>query len=153
MTSPRFLLDSNLMIALALTDHQHHRSADLWVSALGTGFATCPITEGALVRVISRSPGSTALHAVELLRRIVCSDRHEFWPDDRSYLDVPTVGLIGHRQVTDAYLAQLARYHGGRLATFDEGLAGCTPTSQNWCRHREPCDHRRAGQLPITHKC
>lgn len=121
--SPRFLLDSNVMIALALTDHRHHRSADLWVSALGTGFATCPITEGALVRVISRAPASTAEHAVELLRRIVSSDRHEFWPDDVSYLDVPTAGLIGHRQVTDAYLAQLARHRGGRLATLDKGLA------------------------------
>jgi uncharacterized protein len=26
-------------------------------------------------------------------------------------------------QVTDAYLAQLARTHNGRLATFDQGLA------------------------------
>jgi predicted nucleic acid-binding protein len=32
-------------------------------------------------------------------------------------------GVIGHRQATDAYLAQLAREHGGRLATFDQGLA------------------------------
>jgi len=32
-------------------------------------------------------------------------------------------GVIGHRRVTDAYLAQLARHNGGKLATFDEGLA------------------------------
>jgi predicted nucleic acid-binding protein len=32
-------------------------------------------------------------------------------------------GVIGHRQVTDAYLAQLARQHNARLATFDAGLA------------------------------
>lgn len=30
--------------------------------------------------------------------------------------------LIGHRQVTDAYLAQLARSRAGRVATFDGGL-------------------------------
>jgi predicted nucleic acid-binding protein len=30
---------------------------------------------------------------------------------------------MGHRQVTDAYLAELARLHSGRLATFDQGLA------------------------------
>ena len=40
-----------------------------------------------------------------------------------SYIDVPTQGIIGHRQVTDAYLAQLARAHGSRLATFDQALA------------------------------
>jgi hypothetical protein len=32
-------------------------------------------------------------------------------------------GVIGHRQVTDAYLAQLARVNAGRLATFDAGIA------------------------------
>jgi predicted nucleic acid-binding protein len=31
--------------------------------------------------------------------------------------------VIGHRQVTDAYLAHLARSRTGRLATFDRGLA------------------------------
>lgn len=31
--------------------------------------------------------------------------------------------MIGHRQVTDAYLAQLARENSGRLATFDKALA------------------------------
>jgi predicted nucleic acid-binding protein len=32
-------------------------------------------------------------------------------------------GVVGHRQTTDAYLAQLARSQQGRLATFDAGLA------------------------------
>ena len=29
---------------------------------------------------------------------------------------------MGHRQVTDAYLAALARHHGGKLVSFDKGL-------------------------------
>ncbi len=33
------------------------------------------------------------------------------------------LGVIGHRQVTDAYLVALARHHGGRVATLDKGLA------------------------------
>jgi uncharacterized protein len=33
------------------------------------------------------------------------------------------IGVIGHRQVTDAYLVALARHHGGRVATLDRGLA------------------------------
>jgi predicted nucleic acid-binding protein len=32
-------------------------------------------------------------------------------------------GIVGHRQVTDAYLAQLARSRGARLATFDKAVA------------------------------
>jgi predicted nucleic acid-binding protein len=60
---------------------------------------------------------------MEILLRITELPRHVFWPDAISYLDVRTTGVIGHRQVTDGYLAQLARSHGGRLATFDTGLA------------------------------
>jgi predicted nucleic acid-binding protein len=53
----------------------------------------------------------------------MASTRHEFWPDDVPYTDVPVDGIVGHRQVTDAYLAQLARAHGARLATFDQAIA------------------------------
>jgi predicted nucleic acid-binding protein len=49
--------------------------------------------------------------------------RHEFWPDDIPYTAVPAQGIIGHRQLTDAYLAQLARARGTRLATFDQAMA------------------------------
>jgi predicted nucleic acid-binding protein len=36
-------------------------------------------------------------------------------------------GVIGHRQVTDAYLGALTRCHGGQLATFDRGLSALHP--------------------------
>jgi hypothetical protein len=36
---------------------------------------------------------------------------------------MPTTGIAGRRQVTDAYLALLARKHGGLLATMDRALA------------------------------
>jgi hypothetical protein len=40
---------------------------------------------------------------------------------------LPADGIIGHRQVTDAYLPQLAPAPGARLATFDQGLAKAHP--------------------------
>ena len=49
--------------------------------------------------------------------------RHEFWTDDQPYRSVSMAGVIGHRQVTDAYLVSLTRARDGRLATFDQGLA------------------------------
>jgi len=33
------------------------------------------------------------------------SERHVFWPDSVSYSDVLMNGVLGHRQVTDSYLA------------------------------------------------
>ncbi len=58
-----------------------------------------------------------------ILARIASLPNHVFWPDDLDYGDVRMDGVIGHRQVTNAYLAQLARANEGRLATFDAGLA------------------------------
>jgi predicted nucleic acid-binding protein len=46
-----------------------------------------------------------------------------FWPDDLGFQQVSMVGVVGHRQVTDAYLAQLARQHQSTLVTLDAGLA------------------------------
>jgi toxin-antitoxin system PIN domain toxin len=116
------LLDSNVLIALQTAGHVHHARARLWLASLSEPFATCPITEGSLVRLMVRNgEGGDAAHAqLQSLRE---NPRHEFWPDDVFYRDVPLRGVIGHRQVTDAYLVELARKHNGKLATFDKGLA------------------------------
>jgi toxin-antitoxin system PIN domain toxin len=116
------LLDANVLIALVVDDHVHHTAAEAWLANTDQRIATCPITEGSLVRMLVRAgQPATTVHA--MLAMIADNDRHEFWPDEISYRHVPLAGVIGHRQVTDAYLAQLARTHSGRLATFDEGLA------------------------------
>lgn len=59
-----------------------------------------------------------------LLDALAEHPRSEFWADSISYRDVRLGGVIGHRQVTDAYLVQLARAHPTKLVTFDRGLAG-----------------------------
>lgn len=116
------LFDANVLIALLVADHVHHRAAEDWFVASSDMFATCPVTEGGLVRVLVRG-GQSADAARQVLDRVSADERHEFWPDDLSYRQVRMQGVIGHRQVTDAYLAQLARAHDARLATFDQGLA------------------------------
>ena len=117
-----FLLDSNVLIALLVEDHVHHAAAENWFVALNESFATCPITQGSLMRLLIRE-GQSAATAREILNRSTSDPRHEFWADDVSYADVPTDGIIGHRQVTDAYLAQLSRSRRSQLATFDQALA------------------------------
>jgi predicted nucleic acid-binding protein len=66
----------------------------------------------------------SALHP---LRGLLAHPHHQFWADTLDYLQVNFKGVLGHRQVTDAYLVSLARQHGGRLATFDQGLAALHP--------------------------
>ena len=53
-------------------------------------------------------------------------DVHEFWPDEVSLLDTDVVDstrVHGPRQLTDLYLLALAVRRGGRLVTFDTGIA------------------------------
>jgi uncharacterized protein len=102
------LLDANVLIALLVEDHVHHGAAEDWFVGISGSFATCPITQGSLMRLLIRE-GQEASAAQEILTGTVADPRHEFWPDDVPYSAVPTQGIIGHRQVTDAYLARLAR--------------------------------------------
>ena len=75
-----------------------------------------------MVRVLLHH-GRTAADAVALLARVRSRTGHEFWIDDLGYGEIRLSGVIGPRQVTDAYLAEQARRHAARLATFDRGLA------------------------------
>jgi uncharacterized protein len=116
------LLDANVLIALLVDDHVHHEAAENWFTGMAGNFATCPVTQGSLMRLLIRE-GQSAAVAHAILDGTTADPRHEFWADDIPYTDVPTQGIISHRQVTDAYLAQLARARGSRLATFDQALA------------------------------
>lgn len=123
--SAAFLLDANVLIALTVTDHEHHRRTVDFVRTVPT-FALCPISEGALARFIVRIGGGQAtVH--ELLSSMRSSSRCEFWADSLSYADVDLSNVHGHRQVTDAYLAGLAESRGARVATFDQALASTLP--------------------------
>ncbi len=116
------LLDANVLIALVVAEHVHHDAAAEWLSESGAGFATCPITQGSLVRFLVRT-GQSAAAARDVVGAVASASSHEFWPDTVSFADVEVDGVVGHRQVTDAYLAQLARIRKGQLATLDSGLA------------------------------
>ena len=51
-----YLLDINILIALADPDHEHHGKAEsFFLANHRLGWATCPITENGFVRIISSS--------------------------------------------------------------------------------------------------
>jgi len=116
------LLDANVLIALVVVEHVHHDAAAEWLASSDEPFATCPITQGSLVRFLLRA-GQPAAAARDVVSALNGASRHEFWPDSVSFVDVEVGGVVGHRQVTDAYLAQLTRSRNGQLATLDSGLA------------------------------
>ncbi len=121
---PVRLLDGNVLVALSDAAHVHHEVAIRWFMALDAPFATCPITQGTLLRMLLQFKAvRDVASAVAFLERFTAHPKHRFWPDSLPYASISWTGIFGQRQVTDAYLAALARHHAGRLATFDQGLA------------------------------
>ncbi len=124
-----FLLDVNVLVALAWPNHVHHVAARSWFTGhAGSGWATCPVSESGFVRV-SANPAVphvvTPIEAMMLLERMRALAGHRFWNDDISVVASPHVDrdrVVSHRQVTDAHLVALARANGGCVATFDRGL-------------------------------
>lgn len=123
--TPTHLLDANALIALTLTDHEHHERAASWAAGVDH-MALCPVVEGSLIRFLV-SLGQSQLTAKALLDGLYASPRCEFWPDALSYRHAELGHVVGHRQVTDAYLAALAASNNALLATFDQALAQAVP--------------------------
>jgi toxin-antitoxin system PIN domain toxin len=126
----RALLDVNVLLALLDSDHVDHRRSQEWLDdEIGSGWASCAITQNGFVRIISqpRYPNSiTPAEAVDLLSPACAEKHHEFWPADISLLDGRTIEhtrLYTPRQVTAAYLLALAVARGGRLVTMDRGIS------------------------------
>jgi uncharacterized protein len=130
-----YLLDVNVLIALAWPQHVHHAQAHDWFDKTGhAAWATCPITQLAFVRISSNprivAEAVSPREAVELLRRVTELPGHQFWRDEVAPVGEAvfnSIALVGHRQVTDAYLLALAQHHDGTLATLDVGVAELIP--------------------------
>jgi toxin-antitoxin system PIN domain toxin len=127
----RALLDVNVIIALLDPDHAfHERAHDWWATNARRGWASCPLTENGVVRIMSNPSYSqkarfTSANLIGRLRQFSTQSNHEFWPDEISLRD-ETIFVTEHihssRQITDLYLLALATKHRGRLVTFDQGI-------------------------------
>jgi uncharacterized protein len=124
------LLDVNVLIALVDPNHVHHDIAHAWFAEGRADWATCPITQNGLVRIVSspKYPNGVASPAValDLLAGLTAVGAHVFWPDDVSLADSGAFHadrLLASHQVTDVYLLGLAARRGGKLVTFDRRLS------------------------------
>ena len=125
------LLDVNVLIALIDPQHVHHEPSHRWFQAHGGhGWATCPLTQNALLRILGNprypnSPGGPAV-VMQLLQELLAHPTHVFWPDALSWQATGVFeaeALLHHGQITDAYLLALAVHHRGVLVSFDRRLS------------------------------
>ena len=104
------LLDVNALIALVDSDHVGHEAIQKWfMQHQRSGWATCPLTENGMVRVLSQpaypSGQRSPAEVVQVLSalKMAFAGSHEFWPDEISITDssIFEAALIaGARQVT-----------------------------------------------------
>lgn len=127
----RYLLDVNVLIALVDPAHVDHETVHDWFGRTGfRAFATCPITENGLLRIVGHpkypnSPGPPSAVAAALAA-IRALPGHAFWADSISFASSPHINstqLSSHTRVTDSYLLALACANQGQLATLDHKLA------------------------------
>lgn len=138
------LLDVNALLALTLTTHVHHRAAHSFLSTVQR-WATSPTVEAGLCRLLLNPQvcGAewTFEHIRPVLRGIQRDPRWEYLSETVTLADamVDTSVLVGHRQVTDIRLVDLAARHDARLATFDRALL-------QWLA---PADRRHILLIPV----
>jgi uncharacterized protein len=134
------LLDVNVLLALAWPNHVHHEAAHRWFAGRNSRkWATCALTQLAFVRLSSQpSVVKTTITVSEALRALdanVASPDHEFWVMAQGFSDIlPDIRqrLVGHQQLADALLLDLAIKRSGALATFDRRVVSLlSPDSEH----------------------
>ncbi len=147
------LLDTNLLVALFWPSHEHHALAVDWFSRRrGRGWATCPLTQAGFVRIVSNPAFSRDAvlprEAIAILEANTVARDHQFWPDSLAFPKAAAfagVRLVGHQQVTDAYLLGLALGRRGVLATLDGGVAALVEPGSAEAKAIEVVAPRRSG--------
>jgi uncharacterized protein len=130
-----FLLDVNILISSVWDRHSLHERVQEWFARnAAQGWATCPVTQTAFVRILSNpafSPNALGIaEAITLLQKFLAHPAHRFWPDDigiAQAVEKSSLRLKGHQQLTDAYLLGLAIHKKAKLATTDRGILELLP--------------------------
>jgi predicted nucleic acid-binding protein len=77
-----FLLDVNVLIAMAWPTHRDHQKVHEWLARHARdGWATCPLTQTSFVRIL------TPTDALTLLQANLAHPAHRFWADEVSLID------------------------------------------------------------------
>ena len=135
----RALYDVNVLIALFDPQHTQHHKAKQWHAQTQThGWASCPLTQNGLLRIVCQpryTHPATVAELLALLADATSDPSHEFWPDDISLAARGTLRAqapLTSSAITDIYLLALAVKHAGCLITLDtrisrSAVVGATP--------------------------
>lgn len=126
----RHLLDINVLIALMDPDHTFHQRSHAWWGAQSRSWASCPLTENGLLRIMasaaySKTTSFTVNDIAARLSAFTSNSDHTFWPDSLSIRDsnhFQHASILTSKHLTDLYLLALAVENGGCMVTFDQHI-------------------------------
>ncbi len=125
------LLDVNVLIAMTWPTHEgHERVQDWFAGNPKANWATCPLTQAGFVRILSNPIISRDAPSLEdtlkMLEKNLRNPLHQFWSADIDFakaVEPVRKRIVGHQQVSDAYLVGLAIHRKGKLVTLDRSIA------------------------------
>ena len=131
------LLDVDVLIALVGPAHESHAAVQRWFARNARhGWATCPFTQAGFVRILSNPAFSrdavTPQEAVNLLRANLEHRFHRFWSEEIGFVEAVEPlrrRIVGHRQLSDAYLLGLAIHRGGKPPMKQKHVSRLAPPS------------------------
>jgi len=123
----RYLLDVNVLLALAHTGHTLHPKAIGWYASVAksaAGFHTCSITELGFVRIsvvtglqADIESAKQALDALKSSSKV----RFELISDDLGVSLLPSF-VKKPQSITDGHLSELAKKNSLKFVTLDRGI-------------------------------
>lgn len=126
------LLDANVWLALAFSDHQHHATARAWFETEpGSNVAFCRVTQLALFRHLTNTTimgkfVQTQAQAWKTYEQFLADPRVLFLNEpanlESAFRRLSSAAIPAHKRWTDAYLTAFALEHGVKLITFDRGF-------------------------------
>lgn len=127
MSKLKYLLDVNVLIALAEPKHVHHQAVMRWFNTPGLDWGLCAFSEAGFLRVATNSnAGSyTVKESTAVLTAWASHPGYRFWPITEGWATLAAPfqqRVFGHQQITDAYLLGLAVKEHGVLVTLDKAI-------------------------------
>jgi toxin-antitoxin system PIN domain toxin len=127
LRKPQYLLDVNVLIALAEPEHVHHQTVMKWFNTPGLDWGLCAFSEAGFLRVTTNPKAGS--HSVQESTRVLADlanhRGYRFWPISAGWAALAAPfheRVFGHQQITDAYMLGLAVKENGVLVTMDKAI-------------------------------
>ena len=131
-SSKLLLLDVNVLLAIAWPNHQFHAIATQTMELSSDQWATCALTQLGFIRLSSNPSvipaAKSPAEALSILEAMIADSAHTYLDSLPSPVGMKSLRsferILGHKQVTDAYLLSLAQENQATFVTFDARLKG-----------------------------